>query len=295
MSARPPSGETREIVCASPSSVQAAEASETTSSGVAPTAVSLWTWPLVGIEKRRRVAGDARLLAGAAEHQECSHACTEEHERSPGGDGRRARPSARTLFRRGRREVELEFQAVDADGVRDALDAHSAAILVSEAVHLAGHQDDAVARQHLARARQRAEPGREVQSAAAEAVLCLHRFSRLEPDPHPHRQRGVLPDRVGEALLQGDRRAKSLAGRVEHAKRFVTSQLYRPAAAGADDLSRQLGEAGRQPRSLLVSSFARERRVPADVRDQKGANSRRAGYIVQLSQGAILVRGATFV
>jgi hypothetical protein len=81
-------------------------------------------------------------------------------------------------------------------------------------------------------------------------------------------------------LLQGDRRAKSLAGRVEHTKSFVTSQLYRPAAAGADDLSRQLGEAGRQPRSLLVSSFARERRIPADVRDQKGANSRRAGYTV---------------
>ena len=210
---------------------------------------------------------------------------------APAAMSRRARPSTRTLFRRGRREVELEFQAVDADGVRDALDAHSAAILISEAVHLAGHQDDAVARQHLARARQRAEPGREVQSAAAEAVLCLHRFSRLEPDPHPHRQRGVLPDRVGEALLQGDRRAKSLAGRVEHAKRFVTSQLHRPAAAGADDLSRQLREAGRQPRSLLVSSLARERRVAADVRDQECADACRAGWIVYSQAGADLSTG----
>jgi hypothetical protein len=161
---------------------------------------------------------------------------------------------------------------------------------VSEAVHLAGHQDDAVTRQHVPGARERAKPGREVQCAAAKPVLCLHRFSRLEPDPHAHRQRGVLPDRVGEALLQGDGRAKRLAGRVEHAKRLVTAQLDCPSAPGADDLSRQLGEARGQPRGLLVASLARERRVPADVRDQKGANRRRAGYTVQLSQEAILVR-----
>ena len=68
----------------------------------------------------------------------------------PAAEGRRARPSARTLFRRRRREVEREFQAFDTrTGVRDPLDAHSAAILVSEAVNLAGHQDDAIARQHF--------------------------------------------------------------------------------------------------------------------------------------------------
>ena len=80
-------------------------------------------------------------------------------------------------------EGRAQFQAVDTDGVRDALDAHSAAILVSEAVHLAGHQDDAVARQHFARARERAEPGREVQSAAAEAVLCLTASPASSPIP----------------------------------------------------------------------------------------------------------------
>ena len=48
MRARPPSGETREIVWASPSSVHAAEASDTTSIGVAPTATSVCTWPSSG-------------------------------------------------------------------------------------------------------------------------------------------------------------------------------------------------------------------------------------------------------
>ena len=207
----------------------------------------------------------------------------------------RARPSARTLFRRCRWEVELELQAVDTDGVRDALDAHSAAILVSEAVHLAGHQDDAVARQHLARRARarRASPRGSARRRGSRPLPppLLPPRARSPPasaatGPPGSRRRSVAAGRPTREAPGGESRTRK-APRHRAARLSFRRRRRRP--------SRQLGEAGRQPRSLLVSSLARERRVPADVRDQKGANSRRAGYIVQLSQVAILVRGASRV
>jgi hypothetical protein len=60
---------------------------------------------------------------------------------------------------------------------------------------------DARAHEHLARARERAEAGREVERAAAVAAVDAHRLPRVEADPDRERQARIgdrLPD---ESLL----------------------------------------------------------------------------------------------
>ena len=184
---------------------------------------------------------------------------------------------------------------MDADGIADPLDAHPPPIRIAEPVNLAGHEDDAVAGQHFAGARKGTEPRCKIQRAATVAVRGSYSLSRLESDSDPQRQRRVLPDRVGQAALEGDRRPHRLPWRVEDAKRLVAARLHHLPPAVADHVPCQLGKPRSQAGSLLVAVVARERRVAADVRDQECADACRAGWVVYRRQVPILVRGASRV
>ena len=81
-----------------------------------------------------------------------------------------------------------------------------------DAVDPQGEVDDLPAREHLAGARERAEPCRDVQRAAPVAALDRHRLAGVQPDPDGERK-GWIGDRLlDEALLQShgstDRRAR---------------------------------------------------------------------------------------
>jgi hypothetical protein len=70
---------------------------------------------------------------------------------------------------------------------------------------------------------------------------------------------------VGSARSSGARSG-------EDAQRLVAAQLDDPSPAGLDLLLHDLGEAGGQPRSGLVTVCLREARIAADIGDQERAD-----------------------
>ena len=94
-----------------------------------------------------------------------------------------------------------------------------------DAVDPSSEVDDLPAREHLAGARERAEPSGDVQGAAPVAALDRHSLAGVEPDPHSERK-GWIGDRLlDEPLLQGHRSADRRARRTEDDQRLVTAEL----------------------------------------------------------------------
>ena len=77
---------------------------------------------------------------------------------------------------------------------------------------------------------------------------------------------------VGERELQRDRGTDRLTRRAEDGERLVPPQLDHLAAVSLHALARDLRERRREVRGRLVATRLGERRVAADVRDQKSQN-----------------------
>jgi hypothetical protein len=128
---------------------------------------------------------------------------------------------------------------------------------------------DRGAREDLRRPRDRAQPGREVQRAAAVAVVHGHRLTGVQPDPDRQRQGRVGDGRVDEPPLQLDRGPDRLPGRIEHHEGLVAAELHDRSVARPDGLPRDGGEPAGQESSGLVTALLREDRVAAYVGDQE--------------------------
>src|SRR3954468_15014958 len=111
---------------------------------------------------------------------------------------------------------------------------------------MAAEQHDAFGHEHLARLRERTQPGGEVERAAAEPIADRHRLARIDPDPDPQRETWLGPDLVCEALLHPDRAADRRPRRIKDAQRLVTAQLDHVTAAALDLLMHHLREAPRE-------------------------------------------------
>ncbi len=132
--------------------------------------------------------------------------------------------------------------------------------------------NDLPAREHLAGARERAEPCGDVQGAAAVAALDGYGLAGVEPDPDGERK-GWIGDRLlDEALLQGNGPTDRRARRAEHDQGLVTAQLEHMPPVILDHGAGHLGEAPCETCGLLVPAFLREGRVAADVGDQERVN-----------------------
>ena len=140
---------------------------------------------------------------------------------------------------------------------------------VVEPLDLAREVRDLRAHEHLARAGEGAEAGREVESASAIAAVDAHRLPRVEADPDREGQAWIRDRLADESLLQVGCGAQRLACRVEHGERLVAAQLDEGAAGRLDRIARELGKARREARSSLVAALLRESRVAADVGDEE--------------------------
>ena len=190
---------------------------------------------------------------------------SEPHAR-PGPDEGSAQPPPAVAGGRPAVRVDLD----DADGAVEALHALQAPQSVHDAVGLAGQVGDRLGGQHLAGARQRAQPRRAVERAAAEAVVDGDRLAGVEADPDAARQRGG-----GQPPLELDREAQRLARGVEDQQRLVAAQLLEVTLVGGTGLRGDGGEAPRQSGGGLVAVLAGVARVAADVGEQERAQRRR--------------------
>jgi len=155
------------------------------------------------------------------------------------------------------------------DRLLETFQPHRSPLDVVEPVDLAREVRDARAHEHLARARERAEACREVESAAAIATVDAHRLPRVEADPDRERQARIRDRLLDESLLQVGCSPQRLACRVEHGERLVAAELDEGAASRLDRLARELGKARREARSSLVAALLGEPRVAADVSDEE--------------------------
>ena len=165
---------------------------------------------------------------------------------------RPAKPPGRRLGRGNGRKVEVELEPANADRVADSLDPNATAVGVDDPVDAAGHQDDALAGEHLSRAGERAETRREIQRGAAEPVLDRHRFARVDADADSHRQRRIFTRRIRKRALKRDTGLQRLPRRGEHAERLVAAQLDDASTRGFDALANEV--------SRTCSRAARPRR-----------------------------------
>ncbi len=128
---------------------------------------------------------------------------------------------------------------------------------------------EALCQQHLAGRRDRAQAGRQVERAAAEAVTDRYRLAGVEADADPQRQRVVRLHPLDEALLKRDRCADRLARRSEHDQRLVASQLDQPSAQLLDRQPDGVGERARQSGGRLIASLLCVARVAAHIGNQE--------------------------
>ena len=114
------------------------------------------------------------------------------------------------------------------------------ALAVTDARRLAGQVRDPVAGQHLARAGERAEAGRQIERSAAVAAGDRHGLAGVEPDADRK-----LEVARGDPPLQLHRSAERRAGRLEDGQRLVAAELLEDSAVLADDLVHERREGGR--------------------------------------------------
>ena len=109
--------------------------------------------------------------------------------------------------------------------IRETLESDRAPVDVRHTLDLPGQVDDLPAREDLCRARDRAEPGGQVQHAASEAAVDRHGFPGVQADPDRERQRRIRDGLVDEPALEIDRCTDRLAGRVEYHEGLVAAEL----------------------------------------------------------------------
>ena len=119
--------------------------------------------------------------------------------------------------------------------------------------------------QHLARLRYSAQPGRQIERAAAEPGLDRDRLTDVDSHADQQRQRRVRPHLPREPLLELDRRTDRRTWRGEHAQRLITAELDQLTAALSHDLADEPGEALRQSGRSLVAVRLRKRGVAAET------------------------------
>ena len=133
-----------------------------------------------------------------------------------------------------------------------------------DAVDPKGEVDDLPAREHLAGARERAEPCRDVQRAAPVAALDRHRLAGVQPDPDGERK-GWIGDRLlDEPLLQSHGPTDRRARRTEDDQRLVTAELEHAAPGDPRPPSGSPGRSGppgapasSSPRSCVKAVYPR--------------------------------------
>ena len=228
-----------------------------------------------GVEEREAglglIAGGRRLVAEHGRQDHRRHGDAHDHcegglDPTVGADPRRdpvdtpGEPAGNPV---GRDDVDR------ADGVVVPLQLERARVDVRQALHLRRQVDHRLGREDLAGLRLGAEPGSEVQGAAAVAPLDRDRLARVQADPHPTGQVDLL-----EAALHGDRGAERLPRGHEHHERLVASELEEEPFAPLRDLADGLGEPCRQLAGRLVAVLARVGGVAADVGDHERAELR---------------------
>ncbi len=134
----------------------------------------------------------------------------------------------------------------------------------------------------LPRAREAAQPGSEVQGAAAKSLLDGHRLACVEPDPDEQGKLRLLQRLIDEPPLQIDGRHDRLARRVERREGLVASKLDHPSAVGGHPFPNDLREPLGQPGGCLVAVLLRERRVSPDVGDEEHLDP--AGFALRLDR-----------
>ena len=160
------------------------------------------------------------------------------------------------------------------DRLREPFHALEPPLAVADALHRTCQLEDGFARQDLAGPRERAEAGGEVERPAPISVGHRHGFARIEPDTDAARQL-----RLGDALLDPDRRAQRLPRGIEDDEGLVAAQFDQPAFAFLDHLLDDVREGRSELGRGLVSMLGRVARVAAYVRDQERphAGNRPAG------------------
>ena len=131
--------------------------------------------------------------------------------REPGGIGAASRFGGAGANSRNRiaESDSSEIKPEHADGLRQVLEMQLAPILCSHAVDLAREVDHALARQDLSRAGLPAQPGGQVERAAAIAAFDGNGLAGVEPDPDRQRERRVGERLLEESIPSADRRQDS--------------------------------------------------------------------------------------
>src|SRR5947208_5457033 len=131
---------------------------------------------------------------------------------------------------------------------------------------------DRLAGEDLARPREAAEAGGEVQRPAAITALDGYRLAGGEADPDPEWEGGLTLDPFPEADLQFDRGSERLPRRREYAKCLVTAKLDHLTACRGHRAPGELGKSRGEIAGSLVAIRMCEARVAADVCDQERAD-----------------------
>jgi hypothetical protein len=159
------------------------------------------------------------------------------------------------------------------DRVLDPFQVHSSSIDVADARKPACEMARALADDHLAAVRDRAQTCRHVEGRTAErAVLERDRLARVDSDPDPQWKVGIGLRLLDKLLLDVNSGPDGLPGGLEHDKRFVTANFNHPPAAELRALTNQVAELRGQPCGRLVAELLGEARITADVRDQERAD-----------------------
>ncbi len=133
--------------------------------------------------------------------------------------------------------------------VGQPLEADRSPVDVGDALDLPREVRDRRAREDLGRCGDAAETRREVERAAAVAVVDGDGLPGVEPDPDRERERRIRNRLVDEPPLELDRRADRLSSGVEDGEGLVAAELQVRSAPGLEDLA---GTAA----NLLASSAA---------------------------------------
>ena len=172
----------------------------------------------------------------------------------------------------GFRHVQWELHLHHPHGLRDSLHLHPSPIQIGHPVDGAGKVRRCLTDQHLARLRYSAQPGRQVERAAAEPGLDRDRLTNVDSHADQQWQRRVRPDLAREPLLELNRCTDRRTWRSEHAQRLITAQLDQLTAPLSHDLADEPGKAPRQSGRSLVAVLLRKRGIAANIRDQKHAD-----------------------
>ena len=226
----------------------------------------------VPVDRSDRVAHGRGPVRTAREGEKRHAQRRSEHDSSRRRETKLASLHHRTGNRRDRRQLDLGDDLERTNPCVEAFQTQAFALHEADAFQPSGQARHRVARQDLAGRRNAAEPGGEVERAAAIAALHRDCFAGCQTDADPEREHGPAVDPFPEPRLQLDGRPQRLPRGSERAESLVATQLDQLAAQSLDDLPREDREARCELAPLLVAVRLREARVPADVCDQERAD-----------------------